>query len=186
MNLHQAITYIKQPLSSVLNQSAAASSLSIPSRELILQFLLPPSSGHQGRDTRVLAIFWWCGKIQSEKEGGDWLWTSSRSHHASRACFEIKCFAKHFAKCMRNLHSVRPATLKQPFTGNPRNNRNTNHFSLYIMHFMAEFSASPILNDSSWEFGEGDAYKGAVKKSTCFKYLMVQLINTDSSVTGTS
>ena len=41
---------------------------------------------------------------------------------------------------------------------------------------MAEFSASPILNDSSWEFGAGDAYKGAVKKSTCFKYLMVQII----------
>ena len=180
MNLHQAITYIEQPLSSVLNQSAAASSLSIPSREIILQFLLPPSSGHQGSDTRVLAIFWkkkkWCGKIQSE--------TSSRSHHASRACFEIKCFAKHFAKYMRNLYLVRPATLKQPFTGNPRNNRNTNHFSIYILHFMAEFSASPILND--WEFGAGDAYKGAVKKSTCFKYLMVQIINTDSSVTGTS
>ena len=87
---------------------------------------------------------------------------------------------------MRNLYSVRPATLKQPFTGNPRNNRNTNHFSIYILHFMAEFSASPILNDSSWEFGAGNAYKGAVKKSTCFKYLMVQIINTDSSVTGTS
>ena len=81
---------------------------------------------------------------------------------------------------------MRPATLEQPFTGNPRNNRNTNHFSLYILDFMAEFSASPILNDSSWEFGAGDAYKGAVKKSTCFKYLMVQIINTDSSVTGTS
>lgn len=87
---------------------------------------------------------------------------------------------------MRNLYSVRPATLKQPFTGNPRNNRNTNHFSLYILHFMAEFSASPILNDSSWEFGAGDAYKDAVKKSTYLKYLVVQIINTDSSVTGAS
>ena len=90
----------------------------------------------------------------------------------------VKCFAKHFAKYMRNLYSVRPATLK--------NNRNTNHFSLYILHFMAEFSASPILNDSSWEFGAGDAYKDAVKKSTYFKYLVVQIINMDSSVTGAS
>ena len=51
---------------------------------------------------------------------------------------------------------------------------------------MAEFSASPILNDSSWEFGAGDAYIDAAKKSTCFKYLVVQIINTDSSVTGAS
>ena len=85
---------------------------------------------------------------------------------------------------MTNLYSLRPAAIKQPFTG--RNNRNTNNSSLYILHFMAEFSASPILNDSSWEFGAGDAYKDAAKKSTYFKYLMVQIINTDSSVTGAS
>ena len=49
---------------------------------------------------------------------------------------------------------------------------------------MAEFSASPILNDSSWQFGAGDTHKDAAKKSTYFKYLMVQIINTD--FTGTS
>ena len=34
---------------------------------------------------------------------------------------------------------------------------------------MGEFSASPILNDSSCEFGAGDAYEDSAKKSTYFK-----------------
>ena len=47
-----------------------------------------------------------------------------------------------------------------------------------MLHFMAEFSASLILNDSSWEFGAGDAYKDAVKrKSNYLKYSMAQIIN---------
>lgn len=85
---------------------------------------------------------------------------------------------------MTNRYSLRPAAIKQPFTD--RNNRSTNNSSLYILHFMAEFSASPILNDSSWEFGAGDTHKDAAKKSTYFKYLMVQIINRELSVTGTS